>query len=211
MPETIGQRLKNIRLSRQLSLEKVAEVTRVRAHYLRALENDDLSAMASTAQARGFLRLYADFLGLDLDAVMQEMRQADSPPVPVEAAPSLDAVAPSPSIPEPVPQFPSSTADKPQSQGFWSRLLRRPSPQKPVEAAEPLPEPVAPLESPPVVIPATLEAAPEPQPKPASSRAKKTVAKKPKVEKVDGPKGRPKASSKAEAKKKAQLKGRTKR
>ena len=68
MSETIGQRLKQNRLSRKLSLENVAEATRVRVIYLQALENNDYSAMSSAAQGRGFLRLYADFLGLDLDA-----------------------------------------------------------------------------------------------------------------------------------------------
>jgi hypothetical protein len=51
--ETIGQRLKQIRLSRQISIEKAAEATRVRVIYLQALEADNYSVMSSAAQSRG--------------------------------------------------------------------------------------------------------------------------------------------------------------
>jgi len=85
MPETIGQRLKQIRLSRQLSIEKAAEATRVRVVYLQALEEDNYSAMSSAAQGRGFLRLYADFLGLDLESAMTDLRQGGTVDAPPEA------------------------------------------------------------------------------------------------------------------------------
>ena len=64
MSESIGTRLRDAREKRQLSLQQASDTTKVRIHYLQALENDDLSAMPSTAQARGFLRIYAEFLGL---------------------------------------------------------------------------------------------------------------------------------------------------
>jgi cytoskeletal protein RodZ len=64
MSESIGAKLKQARESRRLTLQQVSETTKVRTHYLQALENDDLSAISSVAQARGFLRIYAEFLGL---------------------------------------------------------------------------------------------------------------------------------------------------
>jgi cytoskeletal protein RodZ len=64
MNESIGAKLKQARESRRLTLQQVSEITKVRPHYLQALENDDLSAISSVAQARGFLRIYAEFLGL---------------------------------------------------------------------------------------------------------------------------------------------------
>lgn len=131
MQETIGQCLKQIRLSRHISLEKAAEATRVRAHYLQALESDNYSVMSSAAQSRGFLRLYADYLGLDLEAAMNELRQDESvdvSPVPVSSAPVTE-----PSEPNPVPEtLPASLADgKPVRRPFWSRLLRRDAPKEP--------------------------------------------------------------------------------
>jgi cytoskeletal protein RodZ len=87
MDESIGARLKQARELRRLTLQQVSETTKVRPHYLQALENDDLSAISSAAQARGFLRIYADFLGLDLTDLMQvkphlkqeSIRQSSSP------------------------------------------------------------------------------------------------------------------------------------
>jgi len=67
MSATVGAALRAARERRQLTLAQVSEVTRVRSHYLQALENDDISAMPSAAQARGFLRIYAEFLGLEVE------------------------------------------------------------------------------------------------------------------------------------------------
>ncbi len=74
MTETIGQRLKKAREYRHLTLEKVAEATHIRMQSLKALEADDFSAMPSPVQARGFLRNYAQYLGLDLDQMIEELR-----------------------------------------------------------------------------------------------------------------------------------------
>ena len=67
MRESIGARLRSTRERRGLTIAQVSESIRVRSHYLQALENDDLSAMPSTAQARGFLRNYTEFLGLEIN------------------------------------------------------------------------------------------------------------------------------------------------
>lgn len=123
--ETIGQRLKQIRLSRQISIEKAAEATRIRVQNLQALEADNYSAMSSSAQGRGFLRLYADFLGLDLDAAMTELREAGAESAPTET--SLPAEVIPASAPPKTP--PLSLDGKPASRPFWARLLRRSAPE----------------------------------------------------------------------------------
>ncbi|RPJ29682.1 MAG: hypothetical protein EHM33_00050, partial [Chloroflexi bacterium] len=74
MTQTIGQRLKAGREEQRLTLEKVFEATRIRLQYLQALEADDLSVMPSPVQARGYLRNYAEYLGLDVDQVLTELR-----------------------------------------------------------------------------------------------------------------------------------------
>lgn len=76
MADTIGQRLQKQRLARRLTLEQAAEATRIRLLYLQALENDDFTILPSPVQGRGFLRLYAQYLGLDVEALLDEMRQA---------------------------------------------------------------------------------------------------------------------------------------
>jgi len=72
--QTIGQRLKAAREEKNLTLEKVFQAIRIRVNYLQALEDDDLSSMPSPVQARGYLRNYAEYLGLDLDQVLEEVR-----------------------------------------------------------------------------------------------------------------------------------------
>lgn len=76
---TIGEQLKLAREARKLTIKQVVQVTHVRAHYLQALETDDFSAMPSIAQARGFLRLYAEFLGLDADVLINRLRVEANP------------------------------------------------------------------------------------------------------------------------------------
>ncbi|HSO11605.1 MAG TPA: RodZ domain-containing protein [Anaerolineales bacterium] len=72
--QTIGQRLKAAREEKQIPLEKVFQAIRIRVNYLKALEEDDLSSMPSPVQARGYLRNYAEYLGLDIDQLLEEVR-----------------------------------------------------------------------------------------------------------------------------------------
>jgi transcriptional regulator with XRE-family HTH domain len=78
MMQTIGQKLKAVREEKQLTLEKVFEATRIRAPYLQALEADDFSSMPSPVQARGYLRNYAEYLGLDIDGLLEEVRASNT-------------------------------------------------------------------------------------------------------------------------------------
>jgi len=64
MAATVGEVLRTTREERGLTLEQASNVTRVRVQYLQALESDDVYILPSIVQARGFLRLYADYLGL---------------------------------------------------------------------------------------------------------------------------------------------------
>ena len=74
MSQTIGQKLKNAREEKRLTLEKVFEDIRIRVQYLQALEADDLSVMPSSVQARGYLRNYAQYLELDFNQLLTELR-----------------------------------------------------------------------------------------------------------------------------------------
>jgi cytoskeletal protein RodZ len=80
MPITIGQHLRQAREERYISLEKASDETRIRAVFLRALEADDYSIIPSAAQGRGFLRNYAEYLGIDIDEVIAELHRNAPPP-----------------------------------------------------------------------------------------------------------------------------------
>ena len=111
MTQTIGQRLKAAREEQRLTLEKVFEATRIRAQYLQALEEDDLSVMPSPVQARGYLRNYAEYLGLDVEQVLHEMREVNG------QAPSEEVIGPTDASPPEAKQEakiqPAFEAEKP--------------------------------------------------------------------------------------------------
>ena len=63
--DSTGHLLREMREKKGLGLEEVEKATRIRAKFLAALEEDDYATLPSATQARGFLALYANFLGLD--------------------------------------------------------------------------------------------------------------------------------------------------
>lgn len=71
--EILGQRLREAREARDLTLEEAASATRIRLRFLEALENGDYAEMTSV-QAQGFLRNYARFLGMDLNLLVSEVQ-----------------------------------------------------------------------------------------------------------------------------------------
>ena len=112
--QTIGQKLKQARESKLLSLEKVFEATRIRVQYLKALEADDLSSMPSPVQARGYIRNYAEFLGLDFDQLLEAMRADKSDDeliTPMDSVPG--AILPSALSSRPEPTLPPSLEPAP--------------------------------------------------------------------------------------------------
>ena len=111
--QTIGQRLRQARLQKELTFEKAFEDTRIRVAYLEALEDDNLAVLPSPVQARGYLRNYAQYLDLDVDQLLQEMRAephgeveiigpADEVVPEVEPPPAIDTFQPF-EIAEPLP------------------------------------------------------------------------------------------------------------
>ena len=67
----LGRLLREARTAGELSLADVESVTRIRQKYLEALESGDFANLPRGAVARGFLRTYATFLGLDADEMLR--------------------------------------------------------------------------------------------------------------------------------------------
>jgi len=61
----IGSTLREARLRRGLDLGEAERGTKIRAKYLRALEEERFDILPGQTYVKGFLRSYADFLGLD--------------------------------------------------------------------------------------------------------------------------------------------------
>lgn len=82
MTESVGSQLKKARLERRLTLEQVAQNTHIRLHYLQALENDQFDQLPSETQGRGFLRLYAGYLGISPAPLLETWSGAIKPQQP---------------------------------------------------------------------------------------------------------------------------------
>jgi hypothetical protein len=61
----IGSSLKDARLRMGLDLATAAEATKIRSRHLQALEDEQFDVLPGQTYVRGFLKTYADFLGLD--------------------------------------------------------------------------------------------------------------------------------------------------
>ena len=89
----LGVELREARRARALSLDEVQRATRIAHRYLEALEQEDFAALPAPVFARGFLRSYAQYLGLDpaplVARYLGEARPPDALP-----APGVDPGAP---------------------------------------------------------------------------------------------------------------------
>jgi cytoskeleton protein RodZ len=63
--KTVGEILRSTREARKLSVEQVNRETKISVQTVRALEQDDFGAFPSETYLKGFVRTYAEFLGLD--------------------------------------------------------------------------------------------------------------------------------------------------
>src|SRR4029077_6644055 len=60
-----GTSLREARLRKGLDFPEAEHATKVRGRYLRALEDEEFDALPAPTYVKGFLRTYADYLGLD--------------------------------------------------------------------------------------------------------------------------------------------------
>ncbi|MDQ3936959.1 MAG: helix-turn-helix domain-containing protein, partial [Actinomycetota bacterium] len=76
---TIGERLREARMRRELDIADAEAYTKIRAKYLRALENDEFGMLPDSTLAKTFLRTYSEYLGLDAQLLIEEYRAQHEP------------------------------------------------------------------------------------------------------------------------------------
>jgi cytoskeleton protein RodZ len=74
MPD-IGQTLREARMRRRVDMSEVEAATKIRAKYLRALENEEWELLPGSTFVKTFLRTYAEYLELDARLLVEEYRQ----------------------------------------------------------------------------------------------------------------------------------------
>ena len=82
----IGTSLREARLRQGIELPRVEADTKVRSKYLRALEEEHFDVLPAETYVKGFLRTYAEYLGLDgqlyVDEFNSRFARSDEPFVP---------------------------------------------------------------------------------------------------------------------------------
>jgi cytoskeletal protein RodZ len=71
MPSSIGKILSEKRLELGLSLEEVADATKIRVDYLESIEQERWDFDLPHIYKRGFVKTYAEYLELDLQEIME--------------------------------------------------------------------------------------------------------------------------------------------
>ncbi len=97
MVNSVGKKLQQSRLGKHLSIEEAARVTRIRPDKLLDLEEDNYSNFPSMSYAKGFLLLYARFLGVDVREFADSLHAPN--PVSTDDYEYLNAAASGPAPP----------------------------------------------------------------------------------------------------------------
>lgn len=74
VPIGIGDALREARESQGRTLQDASQATRIRTHYLRALEEEEFHVIGSDVYAKGFLTTYARYLELDPEPLLDRYR-----------------------------------------------------------------------------------------------------------------------------------------
>ena len=89
----IGPTLRQARMREGWDITEVEERTKIRAKYLRALENEEWSLLPGATFTKGFLRTYAEALGLDWRLLVDEYKREWEAPNELEHVPVRPSMA----------------------------------------------------------------------------------------------------------------------
>jgi cytoskeleton protein RodZ len=76
----IGESLREARMRARIDVSEIEAKTKIRAKYLRALENEEWGLLPGPTFVKSFLRTYADALGLDGKSLVEEYRLHNEAP-----------------------------------------------------------------------------------------------------------------------------------
>jgi transcriptional regulator with XRE-family HTH domain len=83
----IGATLRDARMRARIDVSDIESQTKIRAKYLRALENEEWDLLPGPTYVRSFLRTYAEALGVDPRPLLEEYRHDHERPTEVELTP----------------------------------------------------------------------------------------------------------------------------
>ncbi|HEY2259459.1 MAG TPA: helix-turn-helix domain-containing protein [Solirubrobacteraceae bacterium] len=83
----IGATLREARMRAKVDINEVEARTKIRAKYLRALENEEWDLLPGDVYVKSFLRTYGDYLGLDTRQLLDDFRRRYERPTDHELRP----------------------------------------------------------------------------------------------------------------------------
>jgi len=86
----VGNKLREARTRRKLTLREIEAATKIRSRYLQAIENEDWDELPGDTYARAFIRTYGTLVGLDGDRLAEEQRHGRGAARPGERLPRVD-------------------------------------------------------------------------------------------------------------------------
>ena len=111
----LGETLRAARERRGLSQVEVAEATRIKVHIIDAIEKNDFSRISVPLYGKGFVKLYAEHVGLDPAPLVRKYLEGHARSV----QPSLQAQPPAGASGAPLPaRRPASTLSPPRFQNL---------------------------------------------------------------------------------------------
>ncbi len=84
---SIGETLRDARIRARIDMAEVEGETKIRARYLRAMENEEWDVLPGPVYTKSFLRTYGDYLGLDSRMLVEEFKRRYEPPAEHELRP----------------------------------------------------------------------------------------------------------------------------
>jgi cytoskeleton protein RodZ len=75
MADEIGSRLREARMRAKIDINEVETSTKIRAKYLRAMENEEWDLLPGEVYVKSFLRTYGEYLGLDTRQLIDDFRR----------------------------------------------------------------------------------------------------------------------------------------
>lgn len=79
MSQTLGEKLRQAREDRGVSISEVADQTRISPHYIECIENDDYGPLPGGIFNKGFVKSYAKFVGVDEQEALAGYSRLQSP------------------------------------------------------------------------------------------------------------------------------------
>lgn len=103
---TIGQKLETARQAKGVSVSEAGRSTKILSKFIEAMEGDDFGALSAPVYAKSFIRMYAKYLGIDAQPLVEEYvaqhAPKGKPPLSEEIRQNLTQVDPPAESPPPV-------------------------------------------------------------------------------------------------------------